>query len=129
MTQPVDNRLILERLQKSTKEIINRQNQQQSTVSKSFEDVLANVKTKEVTFSKHATQRLNDRQVKLTDHEIERVSEAMDRASKKGIKDAVILLEGKVLIANIPSKTIITASKSSDLEEQIITNINGAILI
>ncbi len=132
MHQPIDNRAILNRVQKSATQISQRDISQapHNQPVKSFEEILRDLQTpSEVTISKHAMERLQSRSVTLSDTDLKRVSEAMDQASKKGIKDAVIVLGDNVLIASINNKTIITASKKDDLKEQIITNINGAILL
>lgn len=132
MHQPIDNRAILNRVQKSATQISQRDISQspQNQPVKSFEEILRDLQTpSEVTISKHAMERLQSRSVTLSETDLKRVSQAMDQASKKGIKDAVIVLGDNVLIASINNKTIITASKKDDLKEQIITNINGAILL
>lgn len=132
MHQPIDNRAILNRVQKSATQISQREIAQspQNQPVKSFEEILRDLQTpSEVTISKHAMERLQARSVTLTEADLKKVSQAMDQASKKGIKDAVIVLGDNVLIASINNKTIITASKKDDLKEQIITNINGAILL
>lgn len=95
----------------------------------SFEAVLQGIRDKAVVVSKHATERLASRSVSLSEAELKRIGEAMDKASLKGIRDAVIILEDKILVANVPNKTIVTAAKKDDLNEQIITNINGAIVL
>lgn len=105
------------------------QSQGQPVTSKSFEAVLQGIKDKSVVVSKHALERLASRNVAITESEMSQISEAMDQASVKGVRDAVIIMSDKVLVANVPNKTIITAARREDLNNQIITNINGAIVL
>lgn len=96
----------------------------------SFQDVLSKIKSQdEVKFSKHAVNRLNQRNITLTDGEIEKIDNAIDKASKKGIKDALILMDNKAFVANIKNKTIITASTNEQLKDNVFTNIDGAVII
>lgn len=97
----------------------------------SFEDVLSQIKKSDegVKFSKHATQRLNERNITLSDVELTKISNAMEKADKKGIKDALIIMDNKQFVANVKNKTVITASTKELLQEQVFTKIDGAVII
>lgn len=97
----------------------------------SFEEVLSqlNKSDGEVKFSKHATQRLNERNIVLSEGELTKISDAMDKANQKGIKDALIIMDNKQFVANIKNKTVITASTNEHLKEQIFTKIDGAVIV
>ena len=97
---------------------------------KSFAEVLGKVKdSQDIKFSKHATQRLEQRNIQLSDQEISQIKDAIGKAEKKGVKDALILMNDKVFIANVKSKTIITASTDDQLKENVFTNIDGAVIV
>jgi len=106
-------------------------NNTQRPQGQSFEDVLAKVKSskQEVKISKHAQLRLNQRNITLTEADMIKIDEAMEKASKKGIKDALILLDNKAFVANIKNKTIITAAANEQLKENVFTNIDGAVIV
>ncbi len=96
----------------------------------SFEDVLNQVKgQEELKFSKHAISRLKERDIQLTNEEVGKISEAVKQAENKGIRDALILMDDKVFIANVKSKTIITAAAENQLKDNVFTNIDGAVII
>lgn len=97
----------------------------------SFEEVLSqlNKSDGEVKFSKHATQRLNERNIVLSEGELTKISDAMNKANQKGIKDALIIMDNKQFVANIKNKTVITASTNEHLKEQIFTKIDGAVIV
>lgn len=82
-----------------------------------------------IKFSKHAQERLIARNVGLTQEDIDNIDKAIEKAARKGIKDTLILLGNTALIANVRSKTIITAATEDTLKDNIFTNIDGAIII
>ncbi len=97
---------------------------------KSFDQVLKTIKDKEsLKFSKHAIERLKSRNIDLSKADVKAIETAVENAQKKGIKDALILLDDKVFIANTQNKTIITASDRSQLNDNVFTHIDGAVLI
>jgi flagellar operon protein len=97
----------------------------------SFEEVLSQVKKQEsgVKFSKHASQRLEERNIVLSQGDLNKITDAIERADGKGIKDALIIMDNKQFVANIKNKTVITASTNEQLREQIFTNIDGAVIV
>lgn len=82
-----------------------------------------------LSFSKHALQRINERQIEIEPKLLEQVSNAVDSAAEKGIKDALILGPQTAFIVNVPSKTVITTMNSQDMKDNIITNIDGTVII
>ncbi|WP_425449187.1 TIGR02530 family flagellar biosynthesis protein [Dethiothermospora halolimnae] len=95
---------------------------------KSFEEIFNKVKSNDIKFSKHAKERMTTRNIKLTEDQIIRLENAMDKAENKGIKEALILIDKKAFIASVENKTIITTANHSDMKEKIFTNIDGAII-
>lgn len=98
--------------------------------SKSFDEVLKKEISKEyVKFSKHAQERLQKRNIAFTPQDLKNISSAVEKAAKKGIKDTLIIMGNTALIANVRSKTVITATTEESLKDNIFTNIDGAIII
>lgn len=96
----------------------------------SFQDVLGRMQQgQEVKFSKHASQRLQSRDINLSQEDMAKIDGALKKAEAKGIKDALILMQDKVFIANVKSRTIITASTETDLKDNVFTQIDGAVII
>ncbi len=129
MNRIVNNNHLLDKIGKTTG-----QKQVKKAVShrtRDFRQVLDQVKTEKsgVKISKHAEKRLEMRNVKISEKQLSEVSEAMDKASEKGIKDALILLDGNALIASVQNRTIVTCAKQEGLDSKIITNIDGAIVL
>jgi len=80
-------------------------------------------------FSKHAANRLADRKIELTDKQLARLSEGTAKAGEKGIKESLVLMDDFAFIVNIPNSTVITAMNRTETEENVYTNIDGAVII
>lgn len=97
---------------------------------KSFEDILSDKsRGSSLKFSKHAEARLRTRKVEFTDKELSDIEEALDRAEKKGVREALILTDKTALIASAKNKTVITTVPRDELRQNVFTNIDGAVII
>ena len=85
--------------------------------------------TQELKFSKHASERLTDRNIILTDEQLQRLEDGAQKASSKGIKESLVLLDNLAFIVNTKNNTVVTAMNQSSYEENIYTNIDGAVII
>lgn len=97
----------------------------------SFRDILAQ-KTEEsgeLRFSKHAMGRLADRNIRLTDEQMERLSDGTQKAGAKGIKESLVIVDQLAFIVNIPNQTVVTAMDQTETEANIFTNIDGAVIM
>ncbi|WP_432409655.1 TIGR02530 family flagellar biosynthesis protein [Wukongibacter sp. M2B1] len=100
------------------------------TQKKSFQEILNGIEKKqEVKFSKHALERLKARNIGLTNVEINKIDGAIKQAEKKGVREALILMDNKAFIASVKNRTIITAASGEQLKENIFTNIDGAVIL
>lgn len=80
-------------------------------------------------FSKHAANRLNDRNIILSDSQIERLSDGTRKADEKGIQESLVIVDELAFIVNIPNKTVITAMDQNETSENVFTNIDGAVIM
>ena len=99
----------------------------------SFKEILEQTAEKadviDLKFSKHAVNRLADRKIELTDSQLERLSEGTAKAGEKGIKESLVLMDELAFIVNIPNHTVITAMSQTETDENVYTNIDGAVII
>ena len=98
----------------------------------SFIQALDNAKSlhsSEVTFSKHASERLKTRNISLTDNQLNRLNEGARKAQNKGITESLVLLDDLAFIVNTKNNTVITAMNSNSQEENVYTNIDGAVVM
>ncbi len=82
-----------------------------------------------VVFSRHATERLAQRNIRLTSQEVSRINAGLDKAAQKGIKETLIMMDNRAFIASVNNKTIITAAVDEQLKENVFTNIDGAVIV
>jgi flagellar operon protein len=109
----------------------NRVENDKKTNDRSFEKVLGekSKSREEITFSKHASQRLESRNIILDQNDLARLRDAIDLAEGKGIKNSLIIMDDIVLIANIHSRTIVTAIDKQSMKDKVFTNVDGAVNI
>lgn len=80
-------------------------------------------------FSKHAELRLQSRNINLTQVQKDKMSEAVNKAEAKGVKDSLVLMDDLAFVVNVRSRTVITAANSNELKENVFTNIDGAVIV
>lgn len=97
----------------------------------SFAEVLSDnsVKTEGVTFSAHASRRLAQREIALSDRALDRIAEATDKAAMKGSRESLLLLDNLGLIVNVRNRTVLTAIDPDRMREGIVTNIDSTVII
>ena len=98
----------------------------------SFQDILTQKnkpQASEVKFSKHAVNRLADRNIELSEEQVERLNLGMARAGAKGINESLVIVDSLAFIVNVPNQTVITAMDQTDSDENVYTNIDGAVII
>lgn len=104
----------------------------QATKGLSFQDVLRQKTLTEaggLKFSKHAMGRLADRKIELSDAQLSRLESGTKKAEQKGIRDSLVIVDQLAFIVNVPNQTVVTAMDSTETDENIFTNINGAVII
>lgn len=95
----------------------------------SFQDILikkAN-ETGDVRFSKHANQRLLSRNIVLSDEQINRLNNGVNRARDKSIKESLVMVDNLAFIVNVKNNTVVTALSKED--DSVFTNIDGAVIV
>lgn len=96
---------------------------------KSVTDKFADVFETKLRFSKHADERLNTRNISLTDEQMSRLNDGMKKAGEKGINESLVLMDNLAFIVNVKNNTVITAMDSSNTDERIFTKIDGAVIV
>ncbi len=80
-------------------------------------------------FSKHASMRLQARNIELSSEQKERLETAAEKAEAKGMRESLVIVDTYSFIVNVPNKTVVTAMDQTESEENIYTNIDGAVII
>lgn len=87
------------------------------------------VDNSELKFSKHASGRLEERNINLTDEQMTRLESGTKKAGEKGIHESLVLVDQLAFIVNIKNNTVVTAMEQGEQAENIYTNIDGAVII
>ncbi len=80
-------------------------------------------------FSKHAAMRLSDRNINLSEEQSERLESGVVKADEKGIRESLVILDSLAFIVNVPNRTVVTAIDQNESNENIFTNIDGAVIV
>jgi flagellar operon protein len=95
----------------------------------SFRELLNRRIENNISFSKHAHNRAEERKIEIGEGELNKLNDACERASRKGIKDALIVMNDSAFIVNAGSKVIVTVVEKNELKGNIFTNIEGAVFL
>ncbi len=79
-------------------------------------------------FSRHAQKRLDQRQLQLTTHDLERLDRAVQKLSNKGAKLSLVLLEKLAMLVSITNRQVITVVGQEQLQQNVFTNIDSAVI-
>lgn len=94
---------------------------------KGFADALGRAESS-VSFSRHATKRLEQRGLDMNEARLERLEHAVERAADKGSKDSLILLDELALVVSVQHRTVVTAMDETASKEHVFTNIDSVVI-
>lgn len=82
-----------------------------------------------ITFSKHAAQRLHSRKIELSDDQLNRISDGIDKAEHKGSRETLILADDTAMVVSVKNRTVVTVFDKDHLREGVVTSIDSAVII
>jgi flagellar operon protein len=91
----------------------------------SFAETLS--QTQNLRFSNHAQKRLEARNISLTDDGINRLSNAVDKAEKRGGKESLVMVDDMAFIVNVRDRMVVTALDSKTRGEGVFTQIDSVV--
>ncbi len=106
----------------SFKEILNAQLDKES-------DKIADMESAGVNFSKHAMNRVLQRNIDLSDENLSRLNEGIKLAGEKGLDDTLILIDSAAYIVSVKNNMVITTVANDELQGNIFTNIDGTVIM
>ena len=82
-----------------------------------------------VEFSKHALDRVAERNIDLTENNtLERLDKAVEAAQQKGANDALVLIDSTAFLVSVKNNKVITTVSADDLQGNVFTNIDSAVI-
>ena len=58
-----------------------------------------------------------------------RLNEAVKKAESKGVKDTLVLMDQMAFIVSVNNSTVVTAMSGSDIQGNVFTQIDGAVVV
>ena len=83
-----------------------------------------------VQFSKHAMERINERNIDLSeDNKLDRLNKAVELAGERGSADALVMIDTTAFLVSVKNNKVITTLSADDMQGNIFTNIDSAVLL
>ncbi|HPU58338.1 MAG TPA: TIGR02530 family flagellar biosynthesis protein, partial [Candidatus Avimonas sp.] len=70
-----------------------------------------------------------ERNINLTESQLNRLNEAVKKAESKGVKDTLVLMDQMAFIVSVNNSTVVTAMSGSDIQGNVFTQIDGAVVV
>jgi len=101
------------------------------TKESSFKDMFSKelAADRQVSFSKHASERLFSRGITLSPEKLNRLADAIDKAAAKGSKETLVLTDEAAMVVSVKNRTVITAFDRENLRDGVVTSIDSAVII
>ena len=80
----------------------------------------------QIRFSKHASKRLETRNIDMSEEQRARLQDAASQAREKGMRESLVMVDDMAFIVNVKSNLVVTAV--NDMDHAVFTNIDGAII-
>ena len=101
-----------------------------NTKQSNFSQIFDHYKSVEpLKISKHASERMQLRNISISEHEWDVITEKISEAKQKGVKQPLVILDQATLIVSATNNTVITALDRYEAKEQLFTNIDGTIVL
>ena len=86
-------------------------------------------KSGELRFSAHALKRLENRELSLTNADLQRLRQGVQQLEAKGAQNSVILMDDRAFVVSVKNKTVVTALHQNQSNHKIFTNIDSLAIV
>ena len=107
--------------------LTHKQNVKETQV-KSFQEHLQQAQ-QELKISKHASERMQERNIEISQQQWQQITDKVFEARDKGVKQPLVLTDQAALIVSAKNATVITAMDRYEAKSQLFTNIDGTIVL
>ncbi|MBO6310576.1 MAG: flagellar operon protein [Oribacterium sp.] len=90
---------------------------------------LQNGAKEDLSFSKHAVRRLEERNIEMNDGLMDDLRNAVSEAKKKGARDVAVIGRQGIFIVNVPNNVVVTTMAEDDMRNKTLTNIDSAVFM
>jgi flagellar operon protein len=85
--------------------------------------------TQGIKFSQHAQERLKSRNIVLSANDMANLEGAVNSVAQKGGKESLVMMKDAALVVSIKNRTVVTALDRSQMQGNVFTNIDSAVII
>ncbi|HEY3308102.1 MAG TPA: TIGR02530 family flagellar biosynthesis protein [Desulfuromonadaceae bacterium] len=82
-----------------------------------------------VKFSQHAQDRLKARNITLSANDLANLEGAVNSVALKGGKESLVMMKDAALVVSIKNRTVVTALDRSQMQGNVFTNIDSAVIL
>ena len=82
-----------------------------------------------VKFSQHAQDRLKARNISFTANDLASLEGAVNSVALKGGKESLVMMKDAALVVSIKNRTVVTALDRSQMQGNVFTNIDSAVIL
>ena len=94
-----------------------------------FDEILKGEVGGRVKLSAHARERLQSRNIELTQIDLDRIDRAMEKLAERGGRESLLVSEKAAFVVSVPNRTVITAMTPDDMRDHVFTNIDSAMML
>lgn len=98
------------------------------TTGASFADILSGA-TDKISFSQHALQRMESRNLNLSDTDLQKLDDTVSKMAQKGARESLIYMNDMAFVVSVANRKVITAMDGNSARENIFTNIDSAAIL
>lgn len=83
-----------------------------------------------VEFSKHAMERIAERNIDLNDNDtLERLNKGVELAEGKGSNDTLVIVDSNAFVVSVRNNKVITTMTADDMQGNVFTNIDSTVIM
>ena len=101
----------------------------QENSKNSFADQLKHSIDSQISFSHHAQVRLKQHGISLSNNQLQKLNDGVEKAREKGSNESLMLMKDLAFVVSVKNNKVITAMKQDSMENQIVTNIDSALIL
>jgi flagellar operon protein len=80
-------------------------------------------------FSQHAQDRLRSRGITMNEAEMGLLNSAVNTVAQKGGKESLIMMGDAAFVVSVKNRTVVTAMDRNQMQGNVFTNIDSAVVI
>ena len=83
----------------------------------------------EITFSRHARDRLAQANIVLDRNDVTAIGAAVARAASAGARESLVLMNDAAFVVSVPNKTVITVVDGNRMRDNVFTDIDSTVIV